>query len=351
MRILNERHLRELVYGGAVLGGGGGGSIECGLAAGQEALALGTPRIVRIEELPPRALVVTLSVVGPVTGLQAHLQHERALRYLSNFDHRSINAIIPSEVGPQAVTYGWRESVSTGIPIADAPCNGRAHPFGLMGSLGLHRHPLYVTSTVALGGNGDSRARVELVIRAPAAQASQMVRQAAAQSGLALSVARNPLPASYVKRHAAVGALSFAQDIGKIVVNELSRGLPFILERLQSWTGGRVFGTGRVISAILADRKGFTMGVIRILDRAGAQYRVPVCNEYLALERNGATIAIFPDLITLFDLERALPLSSAEVKAGARVAIFGIPRAHLKLGSTMKEYKQSNGYLTLKAAN
>lgn len=337
MKILNERHLRELVFGGAVLGAGGGGSIQAGLAAGQEALAHGAPRIVGIEELPPRALVVTLSVVGPVTNLQAHLHHERALRYLSHFDNRSIDAIIPSEVGPQAVTYGWRESVSTGIPIADAPCNGRAHPFGLMGSLGLHRHPLYVTSTVALGGNGDSRARVELVIRAPAAKASQMVRQAAAQSGLALSVARNPLPASYVKRHAAVGALAYAQDIGKIVVNELSRGLPSILDRLQSWTGGRVFAIGRVISAILSERKGFTTGVIRILDRNGVEHRVPVCNEYLALERNGIRIAVFPDLITLFDFESAVPLSSPEVKAGARVAIFGIPRARLNLGLTMKD--------------
>ena len=340
MELLNERRLRELVYGAAVLGAGGGGSIEAGLAAGRQALAEGRPRIVRIEELSPPTRVVTLSVVGSVTrmaGDQPRPRHGAALRRLAHIDKEPIGAMVSSEVGPQAVTYGWRESAAMGVPIVDAPCNGRAHPLGLMGSLGLHRHPRYVTSTVAIGGNGGDHTRVELVLRAPVAQASEMVRQVAGISGLPLAVARNPLPAAYVKKHAAVGGLSYARDVGKIVLNELSHGLPALLGRLQEWTGGLVLSEGRVSSVALTENNGFTIGRILLREPNGAECSVAVCNEYLALQRSGSLLAAFPDLITLFDCESAIPLSTPDVKEGTRVAVFGIPRLRLKLGSTMKD--------------
>src|SRR5580698_7557646 len=113
MELLNERRLLELVYGGAVLGAGGGGSIEAGLAAGREALGHGSPRLAHIEELLRETLIATLSIVGSMAGAmteQTPPQHGPALRRLVEVEKRSIEAVIPSEVGPQSVTYGWRES-------------------------------------------------------------------------------------------------------------------------------------------------------------------------------------------------------------------------------------------------
>src|ERR1700730_5409940 len=175
MQLLDERRLRELVYGGAVLGAGGGGSIETGLAAGRFALTKGTPRLAQIGELPPNTLIATLSIVGSVAGMagdHAPSEHGLALRRLGEVDRRSIGAVIPREVGPQAVTYGWRESAMAGVPIADAPCNGRAHPLGLMGSLGLHRRPSYITTTVGIGGSRRAQTSVELILRTSATKAS-----------------------------------------------------------------------------------------------------------------------------------------------------------------------------------
>ena len=90
-------------------------------------------------------------------------------------------------------------------------------------------------------------------------------------------------------------------------------------------------------SAALTERNGFTVGRILMRQPDGGEYRVAVCNEYLALQRNGELLAAFPDLITLFDFDSGIPLSSAEVRAGRRVAVFGVPRQQLKLGSTMKD--------------
>jgi uncharacterized protein len=341
MEYLDETHLKEMVYGGSVLGAGGGGSIEAGMAAGQEALARGTPRLVGVKELTPKTIIATLSIVGSVSGMsgpQPHLQLGPSLRRLGEMENAAPGAVIASEVGPQAVTYGWLESAATGVLIVDAPCNGRAHPLGLMGSLGLHRHPGYVTSTVAIASGADARTRVELTVRSSATNASKMVRQAAATIGRPLAVARNPLPAVYVTRHAAVGGLSYAQRVGKIVLGELNRGLPQMLRRLAREMGGRVLAEGRVSDAALRDHSGFTVGYIRIKGQNGSECDVAVCNEYIALQRHGSILAVFPDLIALFDHDSLLPLNSSDVKAGTRVSAFGVPRERLKLGSTMKDH-------------
>jgi DUF917 family protein len=206
-----------------------------------------------------------------------------------------------------------------------------------MGSLGLHRHPEYTTTTVAIGGSIGAQPRVEIVLRASVSAASRIVRQAAAASGLPLAVARNPLPVSYVRKHAAIGGLTYAQTIGEIMLDESSRGLPALLNNLQHWTGGSVLSKGRVTSAALIEKNGFTIGRIALKEQSGSQCRITVCNEYLALHRDGVPMAAFPDLITLFHFDSTLPLSSPEVKSGDQVAVFAVPRQQLKLGSTMND--------------
>ena len=330
-----------MVYGGSVLGGGGGGTIEGGLAAGRKALAQGTPHLVRLAELAPNATIATLSIVGGVTGMSSNrghqLRHGKALRRLREVSGRSPRALISSEVGPRAVTYGWLESAGSGIPVADAPCNGRAHPLGLMGSLGLHSRPNHITSTVAIGDISGDHVSVELVLRSSVIAASRIVRQTAASVGIPLVVARNPLPASYVARHAAVGGLRYAEQVGRIVQDEAIHGLSQLLQRLSRWMGGRVLCEGRVSSAVLAEKRGFTIGHIVIIGSAGEECCIAVCNEYLTFQRDGVVLAAFPDLITVFDAQNTLPLCSAEVSTGKQVAVFAVPRTHLHLGSTMKD--------------
>jgi uncharacterized protein len=352
MQVLDEQCLQEMVHGGAVLGAGGGGSISAGLAAGRDALARGDPRLVPLSKLPTDTVVVTLSMVGSVAHMAGQTQparHGAALQRLSSLENRPFGALIPSEVGPQAVTYGWRESAMTGIPLADAPCNGRAHPLGLMGSMGLHRHPRYLTSTVAVAEGRQSVTRIELVLRASAAKASTLVRQAAASSGLSLSVARNPLPSSYVAKHAALGGLTYAQQIGKLLLTERPNGVLRTLRKLSVLMHGRVVAEGRVCSSTLNDRGGFTIGSILLAEHSGRTWRVTVCNEYMALSYDRRLQAVFPDLIVLFYRENALPLASSEVEVGQFVVVFTVPRHRLKLGSTMQDKDLLRGAARLAA--
>lgn len=69
---LNESHIERLVHGGAVLGGGGGGSVEAGMEAGLSAFAAGSPRIAALDESPDQAHLITLSRIGPVGQTTGH---------------------------------------------------------------------------------------------------------------------------------------------------------------------------------------------------------------------------------------------------------------------------------------
>jgi len=338
---LDDNHLKAMVYGGAVLGAGGGGSIAAGLAAGRRALRRGEPRLVSLPELADDARLVTFSSVGTVgksSGVdQLEGQHARALKLFFSADKGEVAGIIASEVGPLAVTYGWRESAVTGIPIVDAPCNSRAHPLGLMGSLGLHRLPRHVTTAVAVGGVRKPDSYIELCIRANAVNAARIVRNTVANTGVPLAVARNPLPACYVRRHAAPGGLSYAQRVGETLLNQMSRGLTPVLRALARMMGGKVLARGFVKSARLEERQGFSVGSITIRSEAGRHIRIPVCNEYMMVLDDESPRAAFPDLITVFEAGASLPLGSAEVRPAQQVAVFAVPRSRLKLGSTMKD--------------
>jgi DUF917 family protein len=336
--LAEEGALRAMVYGGAVLGGGGGGSLASGLKAVRDALKAGRPRLVSLDRIPPDAILVTLSAVGSVGGAgqldEAHF--DRAIALLEALTERPVHGFIASEVGPRAVTYGLLQSARTGRPVVDAPCNGRAHPLFAMGSLGLHLHPSRLSATAAAGGRKGAPDHVEMAIRSNVATAARLVRQTAARSG-ALAVARNPLPADWVRRHAAVGGLARAAEVGRTLLQALPAGPAAVLDALAGRMGGRVLASGTVAEVRLRPSAGFTLGEIRVADQRGGGLRLPTCNEFMAAVVRGRPLAAFPDLITVFDLETGLPLASSEVRARQPVAVFTVPRRRLLLGSPMRD--------------
>jgi DUF917 family protein len=337
----DEAGLRALVYGGAVLGGGGGGSLAAGLDSVREALAAGVPRIVPLAQLPCDAILATFSAVGSAgetssTALgEAHFR--RALDLFEPFANQAICGFVASEVGPRAVTYGLVESARTGIPVVDAPGNGRAHPLFVMGSLGLHLRPRHATVTVAVGGQKGSRDYVEIAIRANVANAARIVRDRAAQGGIALAVVRNPVPADFVRKHAAVGGLAFAYRVGRTLLARLPGGTTAVLTALTRLMGGKVSAKGVIESASLSEQRGFTVGQITIKTSGGSALGVPVCNEFMAVVDQGRPIFAFPDLVALFDCDTGLPLASTEARVDRSVAVFAVPSNRLLLGSAMRD--------------
>jgi DUF917 family protein len=110
-----------------------------------------------------------------------------------------------------------------------------------------------------------------------------------------------------------------------------------VLEALARQMGGRVLCSGVVAEVRLDSKSGFTLGEVCIKGDRGGVLRLPTCNEFMAAVAQGRPLAVFPDLITVFDRETGLPLASTEVRVRQPVAVFAVPRRKLLLGSPMRD--------------
>ncbi|MEW6723346.1 MAG: DUF917 family protein [Bacillota bacterium] len=102
----------------------------------------------------------------------------RAVELLRDALGVRIGGLITNENGGSATVNGWIQAATLGLPVVDAPCNGRAHPTGLMGSMGLHRSPGYLSLQAAVGGDPNQGRYLEITAAGSLAGASATVRQA-----------------------------------------------------------------------------------------------------------------------------------------------------------------------------
>ncbi|MDQ7849044.1 MAG: DUF917 family protein [Armatimonadota bacterium] len=332
---LRAEDIEPLVIGGALLGGGGGGDAEKGRRFAQVALSLGAPELVPLEALPPDATVVTVALVGSPAAVEQHVEPEdlaRSLQLLQEAFGIRVDAINGNENGGFASTNGWVQSALLGIPIVDAPCNGRAHPTALMGAIGLHRVPGYLSRQAAAGGAGPRH--LELTVSGSLEVASATVRQAAVQAGGVVAVARNPVDAAYLASHGAPGALAMARRVGEAMLAAMPAGSQAVWSAAAGALGGQVVDVGTVLQVRLETSGGFDRGTVTV--RGARTWEITIWNEYMTLEGDGDREATFPDLIATLD-ERGMPRTSAELRQGMTVAILTAPQERLLLGAGARD--------------
>ncbi len=219
--------LKALVCGGAILGGGGGGTYQDGLDTVETAMRMGDPQFISLEELQTDEIVATVSAVGAPAAKDRYLKpvdFVNALEKLIQNTKEPISGIISSEMGGRASVNGVIQSAVLGVPVVDAPANGRAHPLGVMGGLGLHRHQDYLSVQAACGGDPKKRCRLEMLVWGELESCGHLVREASIRAGGVVAVARNPVSVDYLRQHAAVGALAWAQALGKKYISAIESG-------------------------------------------------------------------------------------------------------------------------------
>ena len=325
---IDEAWVEALAYGGAILGGGGGGSLKEGLRLGKLALELGHPVILDVEELPEDSLIITVSGVGApsTSGYVKPFHYLRSVELLRDHLGQKIRGLITNEMGGLASLNGFIQSAVLGIPVLDAACNGRAHPTGPMGSMGLSRQEDFTSHQSAVGGNPP----LELYVKGELSRVSRVIRRAAELAGGILAVARNPVPLRYVKEHAAVGALSHAVQLGQAFLQ--ARNSDEKAQRIVEMLNGKVVDQGQVKRVSLTSRAGFDVGKAEIND-----LELSFWNEYMTLERGGERLATFPDLIMTLEVRSGRPLTTAELQKGQEVIVITAPKEQLKLGAGMRD--------------
>ena len=333
--IFDKESIKDLLIGSLLLGGGGGGCPKEGEERALSALKLGNVELITIEELKKRyneGCIVTISGVGSPASDTAYYSDDvypRILELLGSQSDTPIAGFISCELGASSSFEPFIPAALSGLPIIDAPCDGRAHPLGIMGSLGLESSGLPVIQAAA-GGRPEDQTYTELTVKGSVENTAALVRNAAHLAGGAVAVARNPVSVPYLETHAAAGAYAQALQLGHAYRTAATpaQSIEAALEQLN----GRILCTGTVENCTLETRNALDYGTFQISTPA-SPCRIGFCNEYMYAAIGEERLATFPDLITTIETETGRIIASADIKSGMEITVISAPKSQIKLGA------------------
>ena len=338
-RILGLQDVEAAIRGGSVFAAGGGGWVEHGRILGTAAVTVGEPELVSMDEVPDDAFIATAAAIGAPAGTtqwqMLGADYVKAVEMLQDALGAPIYGLMIGQNGMSRTMNAWLPSALLGTKVVDAVGDVRAHPTGDMGSIGMAGSP-EPTIQVAVGGHRASHSYMELVVRGATAKISPVLRKAADMSGGFIASCRNPVRASYVKQHAALGGISLALELGHAIMAAEAKGGRAVIDSICRTTSGKILGTGTVTRKAVTYTDGaFDIGTITI--RCGQRdFVLHVMNEYMAVEESNSRLATFPDVITTLD-SNGRPVSVGHIRDSAELSIFHINKSHLPLSSSVKD--------------
>ncbi|AHG47828.1 OsrF [Rhizobium leguminosarum bv. trifolii CB782] len=337
-RILVEKDVEAAVKGGSVYAAGGGGWADHGRMLGYAAVNVGKPELVSIDELQDEDWIATAAAIGaPASTTPWEMQgidYVKAVQLLQEALGEKLSGLIIGQNGKSSTLNGWLPSAILGTKVVDAVGDIRAHPTGDMGSIGMagSSEPMIQT---AVGGNRAENRYIELVVKGATAKISPVLRAAADQSGGFIASCRNPLRASYVRSHAALGGISMALALGEAIIAAEKRGGSAVIDAICKTTGGHILAEGAITrKEVVYTKEAFDIGTIRV--GAGEKsVTLHVMNEYMAVDdADGGRLATFPAVITTLSTEGE-PLSVGQLREGMPVFILHVPMEIIPLSASV----------------
>lgn len=337
-RILTEKEIEPAVKGGSVYAAGGGGWADHGRMLGRAATSVGKPELVSVEELSPDDWVATAAAIGaPASTTPWEMQgidYVKAASLLQDALGQKLSALMVGQNGKSSTLNAWLPSAVLGTKVLDAVGDIRAHPTGDMGSIGMAASPEQMIQT-AVGGNRAEHRYIELVVRGATAKVSPVLRTAADQSGGFIASCRNPLRASYVQKHAALGGISLALTLGEAIIAAEKKGGSAVIDAIVKTTGGTILVEGVITKkAVAYSNQAFDIGTVT-LGKGDQASVLHIMNEYMAVDdAAGTRIATFPDVITTLSPDGE-PLSVGQLAEGMQIFVLHVPKTIIPLSSSV----------------
>jgi DUF917 family protein len=186
------------------------------------------------------------------------------------------------------------------------------------------------------GGNRANNAYIEATFRGATGRISPVLRAAADASGGFIASCRNPIAASYVRQHAALGGISIALELGSTIVDTEPKGPEAVLDAICARLSGEIILSGKVKEKNLKyTSSAFDVGTIQ-LDCGSQQAVLHVMNEHMAVEASGDRLATYPDVITTFTTE-GNPISAGRIEVGMSLHILRVAKQFLPLSSSITD--------------
>lgn len=336
MRTLTRENLLDILYGCAILGTGGGGSLDEGIQMIDEALAAGKEfRLASFADMDPQDVIGTPYACGAISPLTEEELRKYArlketeesfyilcMKQLERFLGREVSAVISTELGGGNTATAFYVGAMTGRPIMDGDPAGRSVPALQHSTYFLQGVPMCPMSVMNKFGEGAVFTNVFDDERG-----EDLVRALAVASQNTIAVMDHVNTAEVLKDAVIQGAISYAEKTGKAFRDAKASGGDYVRAVMEAG-GGKPMFEGVVTKSGYETRDGYTYGDTVIQGSGsyeGHELHIWYQNENIISWLDGAYFVTVPDLICVFDLDEAMPQLNPFARMGEKAAVIALP--------------------------
>ncbi len=326
-RALELDDIESLAVGAWILGTGGGGSPYLGLLNMRRLYEQGH----RVALMSPLDLddedwVAVVSNMGaPLVGQERLADSRniaRAVAMQQEYHGWKFRAVMSLEIGGNNSIQPLMAAAHLGLPVVDADTMGRAYPEAQMTSVAVGDLRPYPCALY------DPRGIEAMVTNVPTWKWMERAsRKICTEMGSIASTCKAPRTGAEIKQWGIHFTTSKAIGIGRRVREAQHLHLDPIAAVLEE-AGGKLLFRGKVIDVARRTTEGFLRGtaVIEGLDEdRGARLELAFQNEWVIAWRDGAPIAMSPDLICVVDSVSGNAFGTETIRYGMRTSVIALP--------------------------
>ncbi len=332
---LNYQELKDIIYGAAFLGAGGGGSVVQGMAMVKEVVDSGKKVVlVDLDSVRDDGLAAVSAGMGSPAAAKHGWRNEHlpAFDLLEKYLGKKVDYVVPIEIGAGNIAVPLHTAAFRGKYLVDADGAGRAIPELELTTFEIYGVPISPMAISDWEGDG------AILFTKDSLKAERIARQIVVAFEGCAGIALYPMSGAQLKNVVIPGTISLSQKVGSLLRKVREENLD-VCEVLSKELGGYVLGVGKVTSKTLEMRGGFDFGVVEVELKGGGKLRVHFKNENIVAERDRKVIAVAPDLICWVTTSGE-PLTNVDVDKGMEVAVIGL-KAHerLRTEKALKAFK------------
>jgi DUF917 family protein len=326
-RTIASDDIEALAVGAWILGTGGGGSPYLGLLNMRRLYAEGH----RVALMSPLDLddddrVAVVSNMGaPLVGQERLADSRniaRAVAMQEEYSGVKFRAVMSLEIGGGNGIQPLMAAAHLGLPVVDADLMGRAYPEAQMTSVAVGDLRPYPCALY------DPRGLESIVTNVPSWKWMERVsRKICVEMGSIASTCKAPRTGREIKDWGIHFTVSKAIGIGRRVRETQRRHEDPVAAILDEAEGKQLF-RGKVVDVARRATEGFLRGrcVVEGLDEdRGARLELAFQNEWVVAWRDGAPIAMSPDLICVLDTVSGNAFGTETIRYGMRVTVVALP--------------------------
>jgi DUF917 family protein len=314
-----------MIYGAALLGAGGGGSIVQGLAIIKKIVESGkSVEMVSLEEVREEELAVVSAGMGSPLAAKYGWRDENlpAFDLLEKYLGKRVDYVVPIEIGAGNVAVPLHTAAFRSRRVVDGDGAGRAIPELELVTFNIYGVPISPMAISDVEGNG------AILFVKDAFSAEKIARHITMAFEGVAGIALYLMNGRQLRETVIPGTLTLSLNVGKILRESKERGVD-PARALHEKLGAYVLGVGKVTNKDIKTIKGFDVGFVEVETENNKKLRVYVKNENIAAEKDGKPLALAPDLICWLT-RQGEPLTNADIDVGMKVYVLGF-KAHEKL--------------------